>query len=387
MSWVLLTGEYPPQRGGVADYTALLARALRAAGDVVHVVAPPCDQPDDVDDDGITVHRLPDVYGLRSRAMLSRLLAGIAPPRATLVQYVAQSFGLRGCNIPFTRWLGRLSGYPLFMTFHEVTVTVRADTPLKYRLQALATRVMAGHVARAADASFVSTPVWEPLLRHLGARRGPIEWTPVPSNVALSATVGGTAAVRARFAAPGDVLLGHFGTFREAFTRRTLAATIVRTLREPQRSMLLIGRGSDHFAQQVIAEHPLVAGRLFGMGGLQPQDLADHLAACDLLVQPFEDGVTTRRGSVTAALALGRAIATSAGPLTEDLWSSSGAVGLAQAASDEDFASLVERLAREPQTRATLGRRARALYADRFAIEHTVAALRRQAGRPLAEAV
>ena len=30
-AWHLITGEYPPQRGGVSDYTATLARALRLA--------------------------------------------------------------------------------------------------------------------------------------------------------------------------------------------------------------------------------------------------------------------------------------------------------------------------------------------------------------------
>ena len=39
-SWHLLTGEYPPQPGGVADYTQQLARALSESGKQVHVWAP-----------------------------------------------------------------------------------------------------------------------------------------------------------------------------------------------------------------------------------------------------------------------------------------------------------------------------------------------------------
>ena len=37
MTWHVLTGEYPPDCGGVGDYSADLARALAETGDLVHV--------------------------------------------------------------------------------------------------------------------------------------------------------------------------------------------------------------------------------------------------------------------------------------------------------------------------------------------------------------
>ena len=43
--WAVLTGEYPPQPGGVADYTALVAGGLAAASDLVTVYAPPAAAP------------------------------------------------------------------------------------------------------------------------------------------------------------------------------------------------------------------------------------------------------------------------------------------------------------------------------------------------------
>ena len=39
--WAVLTGEYPPQPGGVSDYTRLVAEGLAAVGDEVAVYAPP----------------------------------------------------------------------------------------------------------------------------------------------------------------------------------------------------------------------------------------------------------------------------------------------------------------------------------------------------------
>jgi hypothetical protein len=36
-TWHIVTGEYPPDVGGVADYTETVAHALHASGDRVHV--------------------------------------------------------------------------------------------------------------------------------------------------------------------------------------------------------------------------------------------------------------------------------------------------------------------------------------------------------------
>ena len=40
MQWHILTGEYPPQPGGVSDYSRMVAHGLAAAGDEVVVWAP-----------------------------------------------------------------------------------------------------------------------------------------------------------------------------------------------------------------------------------------------------------------------------------------------------------------------------------------------------------
>jgi glycosyltransferase involved in cell wall biosynthesis len=377
MTWALLTGEFPPQYGGVADYTQVLAFALAAAGDDVHVFAPPCADAI-APSAGISVHRLPDHYGSRSRRFLQSALAELPAPRAAVLQYVAQSFGLRGCNVPFARWLRHLRGFPLYAMFHEVSVTVRPDTPLKYRVQALATRVMAASVIRAADALFVSTPAWVPLIRRLAAPSGTIDWTPVPSNIDLTSEPAAVAAVRERFTPANDALIGHFGTYREAFSRNELMRVVPHVL-PAGRTMLFMGRGSDGFAESLIAAHPELRGRVHATGGLAPEALAQHLAACDLLIQPFEDGVSARRGSVTSALALGVPVATTSGSSTESVWEESGAVALAPAGASAEFIELVNRIADDPKARSEMGVRSKLLYAQRFAVQNTVTALHRRA--------
>jgi glycosyltransferase involved in cell wall biosynthesis len=380
MTWVLVAGEYPPQRGGVADYTFLLARSLAGQGDRVCIIAPPAASGESGPTiEGVTVHRLPDNFGVRGRRLMRSILASVAKPRALVLQYVPQSFGLRGCNIPFALWLRRASGYPLFTMFHEVSITVTDETPFKYRLQAIATRMMARSVIAASDAIFVSTPGWESLIRELGLPRVAIDWTPVCSNISLASDPTAVKGIRSSFAPGSDQrLLGHFGTYREGFSRNQLARVIPALLGD-QCAVLFMGRGSKQFAQDLILRNPNLRDRIFGSGGLPSQALADHLAACDVLIQPFEDGVTARRGSVTAALALGIPVVTTSGAGTEEMWSTTGAVGLAPAGDDAALVRVATELASDGEQRADFSRRARKLYVDRFAIEHTASALRRRA--------
>ncbi len=101
--WHIITGEYPPQPGGVSDYTHLVARALAKAGDEVEVWAPACPQPQHAEA-GIQVHRLPGHCGPRTLAIIDRAIAGANAERV-LVQYVPHAFGFKAMNLPFSYWL------------------------------------------------------------------------------------------------------------------------------------------------------------------------------------------------------------------------------------------------------------------------------------------
>jgi glycosyltransferase involved in cell wall biosynthesis len=370
-AWTIVVGEYPPQAGGVADYTWTMAHALGRAGDDVHVFAPPCGQPDPAGP--VTVHRLPDVYGPRSLIALARALKSLPQPRTTLVQYVPQSFGLRGCNVLFAAWLGTLRVRP-WVIFHEVQVSAAPGDPLRLRVLALVTQWMARRVARAAGATFVSTTAWEPLIRRHVVKQGEIECTPVPSAIALTSTPDRTQEIRECYAGKDGALIGHFGTYRMAYTRAALKAAVPGLLAVPDRAVLFLGANSDGFAEELATMYPQHRSRIHGTGELDPQSAADHLAACTLAIQPFPDGVTTRRGSVTAALALGVPVVTNAGLNTEPLWRESGGVLLF--ADVSELAGAVEQLLGDPLERKNVGQRGAALYKEHLSIEHSIRTLR-----------
>jgi glycosyltransferase involved in cell wall biosynthesis len=143
------------------------------------------------------------------------------------------------------------------------------------------------------------------------------------------------------------------------------------------RRMIFMGRGSDRFVEELCALHPHVRSLVSSSGALPSQALAEHMAACDLLVQPYQDGVSARRGSVTAALALGIPVVTVSGESTEAEWHASGALRLVPAAGGADaLVAGVEALCNDPATRSEFRVRSRHFYAEFFAIEHTVARLR-----------
>ena len=150
------------------------------------------------------------------------------------------------------------------------------------------------------------------------------------------------AALRRRLAPAGEPVVGSFGTFGAAIGRM-LAEVLPRLLGgRDGRVGVLIGRGSETFAARLLAAHPVLAGRLVATGGLPREDVSLHLQACDLLVQPYPDGVSSRRTTVMAGLAHGRPVATTAGPLTEPVWSETGAVALAPVAEPGGLARLAE---------------------------------------------
>jgi glycosyltransferase involved in cell wall biosynthesis len=372
-----VTGEYPPQPGGVADYTALVARALTDAGDSVTVYAPPTDRGAEADIPEVKVVRLPDHFGPRSLVALHTRLSREGRQARLLVQYVPHAFGFKAMNLPLCWWLTLPRQLPLWVMFHEVSCPVDRGLAWKHRFLGHVTRLMAGMVARSARRILVSAPVWESVLRTLTPLRCPVTWLPVPSNVPLHASARRIAEVRAQLrVGPVCQVIGHFGTFG-AMIAEPLASILPALLRgRPERLALLIGRHGERFAEAMTDRYPELRPQVLATGALPAEEIAPHLAACDLLVQPYPDGVTTRRTSLMAGLALGAACVTTVGEGSEPFWQSSGAVALAPAGDDQAVVSCVETLLGNPDLRRALGVRAARLYQESFSLERTIAGLR-----------
>jgi glycosyltransferase involved in cell wall biosynthesis len=368
--WHVLTGEYPPQLGGVSDHTRQIARGLSSAGDDVHVWAPPCGDAD-IQERGILVHRLPDRFGSRSLQVLDREI-DTRPASRVLVQYVPQAFGRKGANVPFCWWLRSKRRHAVWVMFHEVAYPF-GETISRTALAAV-NRIMASLVSRSAERVFISIPAWRTQLR--GCVRGgtPLEWLPVPSGVTVADDDAGTARIRTQYAA-GRPLVGHFGSCG-AHIQTTLIDALSVLLRIGPSSVLLVGRDSDAVATALAGRSPEYRGRVHAAGILNDADVSRHISACDVMLQPYADGISSRRTSAMAALAHGRPIVTTRGWLTEPLWAETGAVELVEAGDATALAHTAAAVLTDQSRRQRLSATARAVYGARFDLRHTIAALR-----------
>ncbi|HYW08022.1 MAG TPA: hypothetical protein VE913_13760, partial [Longimicrobium sp.] len=317
-AWHLVTGEYPPESGGIGEYTALLARALAGRGRPVHVWAPAGEG----SADGVEVRAAGRFHGLELRR-LDAALERCPAPRTLLVQYAPQAFGRRGMNLAFCRWVLRRArrGDEVRVMFHEPFVQWSAARPRRNVLAA-ATHAMAWLLLRAARVAYVSTPAWERLLRPLApGGAGPMTWLPIPSTVPRVEDAAAVAALRRRLG--GGPVVGHFGTYGD-HVARMLEPVLLETLAHSSAVALLLGAGGPEFATRVERANPRVRGRLVAPGRQEPAALSVHLQACDVALQPYPDGVTARRTTAMAALANGVPLVTTDGAFTEPLWRGSG---------------------------------------------------------------
>ncbi|HEX8650903.1 MAG TPA: glycosyltransferase family 4 protein [Pyrinomonadaceae bacterium] len=374
--WHILTGEYPPQSGGVGDYTRLLARELAQAGDSVYIWAPASLEPTPADT-RVEVRRLPGRFGLRALMALHKGLKRSAHPRRILVQYVPQAFGWPVLNIPFCLWLLSRRRETVWVMFHEVYFPMGRKQSLALNAVGAITRFMAVLVARAAARMFVSIPAWAQLLKPLVAKDAEIVWLPIPSNINVHEDSAGVEEIRARYA-PGEngYVIGHFGTYGKRIVEQLKTALPALLLEHPERVALLLGRGGEALRDELVCAYPELGGRLHATGALSADDVSRHLKACDLLIQPFIDGVSSRRTSLMAGLAHGLPIVTTTGSLTESLWSESRAVILAEAGDTDGMVSAAERILSDAAERERLAAAARRLYQERFDVSHTISALR-----------
>ena len=94
------------------------------------------------------------------------------------------------------------------------------------------------------------------------------------------------------------------------------------------------------------------------------------------MMQPFPDGVSSRRTSFMASLNHGKAVVITSGRATEDFWLDSDAIAITATGDAAAFVSKLNELWADAGQRTAMGRAARKLYEERFDIRHVVAALR-----------
>ena len=378
MNWYIITGEFPPQPGGVSDYTYQLAQALRSE-DEVHVLAP--EYPGETPAlNRVNVHRLPRGFGLRWLRALNHALPPPGGDETILVQYVPHGFGWKAMNLAFCFWLVGQKNRRVFVMFHEVAYPFKANQPLKHDVLAVVHRLMAWMLAGSAARSFASIEPYRLMLKQIspGVK---VDLLRICSNVPFGAAHG--KANRPIPIGPRHFrTVGIFSNFHPEI-RRLLESVIPGVLANPTIRFRLIGPGAA-FVEEVCAKFPELGERISTTGHVRSVDAGPHLQACDALLQIYPDGAAGSRGTLTAALASGVPVITNPGHLMEPIFETSGAVALA-VPEPGSIRRAIEELFSDHSATERIGAAGRKLYEDHFDIAVIVDVLRRAAEGTVAE--
>lgn len=330
----LIAGGYPPDLDGIGDHTFWLAKALAGRTDVsapvtVYTRSGECHETPGV--------RTVPFFEFARPSTFKRLVSLVAQdkPDWAVLQYNPFCWGARGfCPaLPLTlRRMRRLPSAPkLAVMFHETTVP---KWPWRFALMYSWQRPILRAVAAQADAVFVSTKRWIPEISPARARACATV-LPVGSNIPRSRLSKEEAKKRAGVASD-CLVFGLFGGMHVSRPVGWIAQIIRQAVRQNVRHIVLhVGPDGAEIQRE------LSSSDFRSLGILSADGVADALRSMDCLVSPFTDGVSTRRGSVLAALNNGVPVATTRRDWTDEvLCSAPQGVLLASTASGaEQFAS------------------------------------------------
>ena len=359
--WHLITPEFPPLVGGVSEHSRVLADAAVRRGLDVHVWT----RTGAVPRDGVHVHTTPGSFSAADLARTAAALDGYPGPRDILLQWVPHGFGYRGMNARFARWIaGRAAaGDRIEVMVHEPFVDYFGGSWTQPG-RALVQRYMARTVLHAARRVWMSIPGWEQRLAPmLGSGSRPLQVLPVPGTIPVDRDDSAIDAIRRRLLGGRAWMIGYFGT-GGSYAEEALLLT-VRQLTQHRDDVVFvcIGRQSEGVAARVAGGHSKAI--IAATGELALTQLSHHLSACDVLLQPYVDGVSGRRTTTISALEHRVPVATTYGALSEPFWLETEAVATVPAATPELLGEATERLL-SPERNATARSAAVALYAARF---------------------
>jgi len=368
----LVTGEFPPLEGGVGAFTEQLGRALKALGHEVHVITSIRARPDDaprtlVKDREPTefdfgyLHPQIGRWRWPSLSAVADLVIRYDIEIVNL-QYQAAAFNMNSLAPSFLPW--RLKGIvPTITTFHDLRVPYLF--PKAGRLRTVAVRGLARRSAGCIatnPADFHRLAAW---------RDGLVREIPIGSNIATYEP-NHVEIEEARLhlgLRPGDVLLGYFGFLNETKGADTLIDALARL--DERFHLAFIGGqtgASDPDNNQTFLaglrrriEQAGLAGRVHWTGFLSPERVSTHLAAADLMVMPYRDGVSLRRGTLMAVLAHGRPLITTAPIKTSSEFRHGENMWLVPVDDVEVLGNAITTLTTDSSLRESMGRGARKL--------------------------
>ncbi|HVO55188.1 MAG TPA: glycosyltransferase [Solirubrobacterales bacterium] len=342
---ILLQGDQGHIADGIRDHTARIAEELprhRVAAARLRV-------------------RVGEGRGLAGSLRLWRSLRNLPESSAVLVQYSPFCFGRWG----FAPWLPaylwaigrRRRGPAVAVMVHEPYVPM---VSWRWTLMGLWQRLQLALLRLSADVVFASIEPWASEFEALPPWR-PVHHLPVGSNFPDGRSE--RELERRRLGLGEDtVVLCCLGRDHQTWLGEEVVETANAVARS-RGSAVLVTLGA--YAPDLSGLDPAV--ETVQPGYLEPERFAAALAASDVFLAPVSDGVSTRRGSLMAALQHGLPVVGTDGALTDPvLRRSTPALALAPVGDRDRFTASAVRLAEDREARAAAAAAARDLYEREF---------------------
>jgi glycosyltransferase involved in cell wall biosynthesis len=340
----VVTATSSREADGIRDHTDRLIESLRSDGVTVHVLERPI-----------------SAWGARLRRVDVTGRMRLRDLDAIVVQYNPFWYGRRG----FAPGLAlALLGLALrapqavrSLLVHENYIDAR-----DWRTTAMSAwqRVQLMALQALAHVSFGTIGEWTRLLRRDWPFR-PAHHLPVGSN--FPDRRDARAAGRAELGVADDeIVLGVFGLSHAGRLEDHVRAA-VRAVAATGRRVVLVNLGSGERGTERLDDR----AEIRSPGFLDDQQVPQLVAATDVFLAGYEDGVSTRRTTVMAALQHGVPVVGTSGHLTDAvLAEASDAIRLTPVGDPDAFARAVSALAADPAERARLGAAGRRLYETTF---------------------
>ena len=320
----LVSGEYPPDEGGVADYTRCLAEALAQTGQRVDVLTSrrsttvKADVQDRYDHLPITVHRIVRRWRWSAIRGLLRMVV-MTRPDVIHLQYQTAAYGMHPA-INYAPFVLRRRGpwVNVAVTYHDLRVPYLFPKAGRLRDAVTLRPARDAHLTIATNTEDCAA---------LAARTRPwqLALVPIGSNIADAPPPDFERAAWRQAAglppqSPHSSLIAYFGFLNASKGGLTLLAALD-TLRRSGRDARLVMIGgtvgaSDPTNEAYLAEFKSAAAALsltdaiLWTGHIPTSHVSAWLHAADAVALPYHDGASYRRGSLLAALAHGTPVVT-----------------------------------------------------------------------------
>jgi glycosyltransferase involved in cell wall biosynthesis len=314
----LLSGEYPPDAGGVGDYTSRLAAALASLSIPVGVLTRvPRHLSLFTLHPSVPVHRWIRAWDFRAWPTIVRAVQSLGARPLLHIQYQAGAYDLKGVVNLLPLWVRRVVPRArVVTTFHDMRepyIFPKAGPLRPFVNQRLARDSHAAIFAEAVDQAAAGPGVNGYLV-------------PIGSNVDRAPPPGfDRRAERRRLGADDDTcLVGYFGFLNATKGVRTLLEAIATLVTRDRPARLVLIGGEVGASDPTDLAHACEVHQAIGNLGLEdrvsltgflpPPETSAALLACDLIALPFRDGASLRRGTLMAAFSHGLPIVSTRGP-------------------------------------------------------------------------